>query len=417
MHKHLAGLGRGRRGIALPIALIGLIGVSLVVTTVMITSSTEFAISSAHRTAAASLFSADAALEQYVADRAAVGGEFLKATSVANPAAVVEGPDGTDYSITVARLSWTPAASADPKKLAADEVFSLVAEPVGGRGRGVGAFLALQRLSHKVDLNLNAGATSGGNLNVTGNATISDGRTGTNYCANSDNQADYAVQVTAGSRIDVGHGQNASDRLEGAGDTLGYTKDKMEDSLMGGVRLHELAQQANIKFGTGAYWSEPAFQTTVINSDATTPIKYNWGCPSVLGVTCPSAASRERHVSVAIDAQGGTVRINGRYGQGLLIVINGSLEIQGNFTFKGIILVENDVIVRGGSAGQESKIEGGIVSFGANSTVDDNITGTATIKYNLCAITDAENAMNQNSLLNAAQHRTRSTYSWYELIR
>lgn len=417
MHKHLAGLGRGRRGIALPIALIGLIGVSLVVTTVMITSSTEFAISSAHRTAAASLFSADAALEQYVADRAAVGGEFLKATSVANPAARIEGPDGTEYTITVARLSWTPATNPPPMKLAADEVFSLVAEPVGGRGRGVGAFLALQRLSHRVDLNLNAGATSGGNLNVSGNATISDGRTGTNYCNNADNQADYAVQVTAGARIDLGTGRNASDRLEGRGDTLDYTKDRMEQNLMGGVRLHEIARQADIKFGSGAYWTEPAFGTTVINSAASTPIKYNWGCPHDLGVTCPSLESRARHVSVAIDAQGGTVRINGRYGQGILVVINGSLEIQGNFTFKGIILVENDVVVRGGAAGQESKIEGGIVSFGANSTVDDNITGTATIKYNLCAITDAEEAMNGNSLLNAPQHRTRSTYSWYELIR
>ena len=34
--------------------------------------------------------------------------------------------------------------------------------------------------------------------------------------------------------------------------------------------------------------------------------------------------------------------INGDYGQGILIVVNGSLKIQGNFIFRGIVLVEKD---------------------------------------------------------------------------
>jgi hypothetical protein len=120
---------------------------------------------------------------------------------------------------------------------------------------------------------------------------------------------------------------------------------------------------------------------------------------------------------VAIDANGGTAKIGGRYGQGMLIVLNGSLEIQGNFIYKGIILVERDMNIRGGAAGSESKIEGGIVAFGSSSTVEDNITGTATIKYNFCAIRDAEGALNNSALTNAPQSLAGATFAWYELIR
>jgi hypothetical protein len=199
-------------------------------------------------------------------------------------------------------------------------------------------------------------------------------------------------------------------------DTADYTKEFLEQNVLGtGMTVRQLAENAQIQFGRT--WNKAEFSTTLINSAAGTDSVYNWGCPASLGVTCPTAASALRHMVVAIDANGGTVKINGRYGQGMLIVINGSLEIMGNFTYKGIILVEKDMFIRGGSAGNESKIEGGVISFGSSSTVEDNISGTATIKYNICAIQDAENALNNNALNNAVQGRVGDTYSWYELIR
>lgn len=410
MKNLLARTVRDRRGVALPVALIGLVAVSLLVTTAMLTSSTEFAISSAHRNSAASLFAADAAMEQYLAQRAQVGGVFLAATPVGAPDGV-DGPDGRRYTVQVSRLLWTDSRTGN--QLTADEVYSLLTQPEDGRGRSVSAFLRLRRQAVALSTTLNAGATSGGDLKVSGNATISDGRSGTNYCSATDNQSDYAVQVTAGSKIDAG--QQADKRLEGAGDTTSYGKEAMSDSLLGGVTLQELADQASIQFG--ARWDQPAWTTTLINSDPGTDARYDWGCPAELGVTCPTEASKTRLVAVAIDAGGGTVKINGRYGQGMLVVLNGSLEIQGNFIYKGIILVEKDMYIRGGSAGQESKIEGGIVAFGASSTVEDNITGTATIKYNWCAIQDAEKAMNSAALEAAPQSLNGSTFAWYELIR
>ncbi|HEY0025004.1 MAG TPA: pilus assembly PilX N-terminal domain-containing protein [Longimicrobium sp.] len=402
------GRARDRRGAALPVALMGLVAITLLVTAALFTSSTEYAISRAHRFAASSLFNADGALEQYVAQRVATN---EKGWLIQADADAVAGPDGQNYTVQVDKLSDTRDTLSVPMRR--DEVFSLLVQPANGRGRGVGAFIRTLRTANRLNTNINAGATSGGDLRVSGNATISDGRSGTNYCGAANNRSDYAVQVTAGAEITLGN--NATRNLEGAADTASFTKAFLEHNVLGtGMTVRQLAEAAEIQFGRT--YGEDEFSTQPINADTDTDSRYNWGCPASLGVTCPSPASAERHVVVAIDANGGTVRLNGRYGQGMLIVINGSLEIQGNFTYKGIILVERDLSIRGGTPGNESKIEGGVISFGASSTVEDNISGTATIKYNICAINDAESALNRSALDNAAQKRNGSN-SWYELIR
>jgi hypothetical protein len=280
----------------------------------------------------------------------------------------------------------------------------------------VGAFIRVKREANRLSTSINAGATSGGNLAVSGNATISDGRSGTNYCNAADNQSDHAVQVTAGASVNIGNTNQSDRRLEGSADTADFTKEFLEQNVLGtGMTVRQLAESAQIQFGP--MYGGRVFDPTVINSEAGTDSVYNWGCPRSLGMTCPSDESAAKHVVVAIDANGGTVSINGRYGQGMLIIINGSLRIQGNFTYKGIILVEKDMFVHGGQANSESKIEGAVISFGSNSTIEDNFSGTATIKYNFCAIRDAENALNSNALKGAVQQRLGSTYSWYELIR
>lgn len=412
MLNRMTRLAADRRGVALPVALFGLVAVSLLVTTALLTSSTEYAISAGHRTAAGSLYNADAALEQYLFDRAQAGGlSWLTDTN----AGVARGPDGRNYQVQVARLSWNSVMTTDP--MTATEVYSLVALPQDLRGRGVGAFVRTRREAPRLNANINAGATSGGDLKVSGNATISDGRSGVNYCNAQDSTSDYAVQVTKGAKIDLGN--NAASNLEGAADTADFTKAELERQILGpNLTLVGMADMAQYKFGRR--WNRPDFDTQVINGDNTVgaDTMYNWGCPQQLlvGFTCPNT-SATRFRTVAIDAGGGSVKINGRYGQGVIIVLNGSLEIQGNFTFKGIILVEKDMYIRGGAAGQESKLEGGVIAFGASSTVEDNITGTATIKYNTCANAEAMAAFNQNALQSAMQRRNGATFAWYELIR
>ncbi|HZG41349.1 MAG TPA: pilus assembly PilX N-terminal domain-containing protein [Longimicrobium sp.] len=404
---------RNRRGAALPVALMGLVAITLLVTAALFTSSTEYAISGAHRLAASSLYGADAALEQYLANQVATNqGSWLAPTQAGTAA----GPDGAVYQVRVDRLS--DKIDKDSPTMTRDEIFSLLVQPQNGRGRSVGAFITAARSVKKLSTNIQAGATSGGNLSVSGNAVISDGRSGNNYCGSTNNTSPYAVQVTAGSTITLGN--NAENSIEGGTNVTSYTKERLEENVLGpGVTLQSLALSAQIKFGQ--QFGKPDYSNSSTLTSLATDSTYNWGCPQVLlgtVLTCPPGSTTREQV-IAIDAsrlQDRTVRINGRYGQGMLIVLNGSLEIQGNFTFKGVILVEKDMFIRGGSAGQESKIEGSVIAFGASSTVEDNITGTATIKFNRCAIADAENALNSNALANAPQKRG-LTYSWYELIR
>ena len=64
----LAATPLGRRGIALPVALLGLVAVSLMVTTVLLTSSTESAVGAAHVDAARSLYTAEQGLNTFVSN-------------------------------------------------------------------------------------------------------------------------------------------------------------------------------------------------------------------------------------------------------------------------------------------------------------------------------------------------------------
>ena len=82
---------RDERGVALPLALLGLVTVSLLVTTALVTSSTELAISGAHRDATEGLYSAEGGLQAYVAERGTVAqndagqGEFTFTPSAGGP--------------------------------------------------------------------------------------------------------------------------------------------------------------------------------------------------------------------------------------------------------------------------------------------------------------------------------------------
>ncbi|HVH13694.1 MAG TPA: hypothetical protein VM759_11610, partial [Longimicrobium sp.] len=59
-------MGLGRRGIALPVALVGLVAVSLLVTTALLTSSTEFAISAANTAGSRALYTAENGMQEFV---------------------------------------------------------------------------------------------------------------------------------------------------------------------------------------------------------------------------------------------------------------------------------------------------------------------------------------------------------------
>ena len=377
--------------------------------------------SSAQRDASRSLYNADGALQQYVSNRAQFGTSNLR---------FVEGTDnltynGVTYTLRLARLSRAITVNTADSVRATD-TWSVIATPPVGQGRGVGGLLRVSRSVNKYRISVSAGATSGGDFKVGGNATISNGSEGQVGCASGDTSA-YSLQVTSGSKVTV----SGNPTIDGKVDTSHVVKDSLMSTVLGrGITLDSIAKNANIKFGPR--FGQPDWPNNVRPSQSysltTSDSVYNWGCPSAdmagSNVTCTTAAAN-RFVVVAIDAtnlgnQGGLTRavtLNGDYGQGILIILNGSLNIQGNFVFRGIVLVEKDLSIGGGNANFSGKIEGTIVAFGSQSNVEDNVNGTATVRYNTCSITDAQNALNRGRIDDAPQVLGNSTFAWFEVVR
>lgn len=391
-----------RRGVALPLALMGLVVVSLLVTAALLTSSTELALSSAHQDGVGALYASDDALERFIGRRAVTTPDTpLSAT----PGILVEGT-----LITVSRLRNLESETTDSIKQR--EEFAIVARPADGRGRTVGTLLTATRAAKKLSVSVDAGMTTGGDLKVSGNSVISDSSA---TCAHAGSE--HAVQVSAGSGITV----SGSARIDGTADTATFTKDSMVVQLLGGMTLQEAASKATIKFAAGE------FNGRAKSYDANGPRprsdKYNWGCPAKSSDPCLTASKNDTidnttyYPSVAIDAGGGTITLNGDHGQGVLIVHNGSLSIQGNFVFEGILLVEKDLSVKGtGSGSTETKISGAVLALGESSTIEDNVSGNAVISYDMCNITSSQNAFNDQRL-EKTQQRFAPQRSWFELVR
>jgi hypothetical protein len=428
----------GREGIALPLALLGLVAVSLMVTAALLTSSTEVAVSGAHRDAARGLYNSNGALEQYVAQRAAAA----TANRLAEGPATVVGADGRTYDLRVGLLErGTGAIAAAPggqPGMFMDETFSLVASPPQGRGRSVGALVASRRTLLNARFNVNAGFTSGGNVSIGGSSLVSNGATGQAGCDSS--AAPYSVEVTQGATINAG-----ARNVEGATRVSQTVKAQLMNQVFGqGVTLDTLAKSATHKFGpmfdrpgipaSGGNpavpgWTAPRWNNGTRPSDvdypnlAGTDSLYNWGCPTAdidVRRTLCTNVGKKRFVVVAIDASQlnqQEVVLNGDWGQGILMILNGSLAIQGNFVFRGILLVEKDLKVGGGNGQFEGKLEGTVISFGENSNVTDDIRGNAVIRYNRCSINDAQNALNNRRLLDMPQVLQGRTFSWFELVR
>jgi hypothetical protein len=415
----------GRDGIALPLALLGLVAVSLLVTTVLLTSGSEFSVATAQRDASRSLYTANGALEQYVADRAQanVVDRFAEGTASLTY-------QSTPYTLTLARLvrTVTPAIGTNP--MVARETWSAIAAPTApAHGRGVGALLRVTRTLVNARINVNAGFTSGGNVNVGGSAKVSDGSTGQVGCDSAKTQ--YSVQVTAGSTVTSG-----STNLEGASNVSTTAKAALMQSVLG-MSIDSLAMQtATIRFGpmfTAAgkcpdrpggvcpTWPNNVRPNDGVYSATSADSIYNWGCPEDdIGSQNCTTSGASRFVIVAIDATGlnnSEVRLSGDWGQGVLIVVNGTLEIQGNFVFRGIVLVEQDLRVTGGNGPFLGKLEGTVVAFGENSSVTDNVLGNATIRFNRCSINDAQNALNNKLIDQMQQVMSQPLFAWYELVR
>lgn len=395
---------RNRRGVALPLALVGLVSVSLLVTTALLTSSTETAISAAQANSTRLLYDAEGGLQEYLRQTALAGAGL----TVGQTTVTLQETRQT-VRLTTALLTSDTTSS--------DSVFiaSILAEPlVNGQvsGRAILAMVAQQATFGNMSLNVDEGAVVGSDLEVGGSSKVIDNST---IC--SDTVGAGAVKHAYDTDVDA----TGSGRIEGeVRESQNAGQAFVEEILGDGKSLDDFANLADIKFGP--QFGETDFPNNARAKWDATDKKMRWGCPTQMGITCTDPNSTHDYPIIAIDAKGGTVDLQGDHGQGILIVVNGSLKITGNFLFKGIMLIEGYIEMRGTGGQTGSKIEGSVVAFGQGTTqssrVDESTTsGNAVIAYNRCEVNAAQNAFNQRARQFPTYSAPSTTFAWFEVVR
>ena len=406
---------RSQRGVALPLSLFALVAVTFVITGLLFVSTTDLAVSNAQADGVRDLARANAAVESFVADQTArlAAGQ----TNVFRPGArvLVTLPNGDQAWLTVSKLATQLLTNPQRQR----DVFAIVAEPYnqgrGGRSVGVLVDLVTPVVAGALNNLFPAAGTFGGGVTVTGNARVFSKQADTRQCTQQ--VEGEALHVAQDAVVDIRRTSNIQGRV--VRDTLNQLA--LARYLLRGSTLRELAQQADIKFGP-LFGAPPFPLGSKPEYNAVLPT-LRWGCPASTGIYCGSPPQDTAYYPVvAIDAMGGEVIFNGNgHGQGVLIVVNGKLRVNGNFTYKGIVLAEGDVIFGGGSA----QISGGLVSLGVtvvdgtlvDATGSSTLSGSLTLTYDYCAMEAARTAFNNRPQGLGPNTQVQRTYGWFEVAR
>jgi len=118
----------------------------------------------------------------------------------------------------------------------------------------------------------------------------------------------------------------------------------------------------------------------------------NWGSPTNPAGPCGNYFP-------IIHITGPSVTINGQEGQGILLV-DGSLSVQGGFQFYGITIVRGSVKTAGGG-GSPAHFWGALMAQDTVSFADttNNFSGGATMLYSKCAIIKALDKTGTGSMM------------------
>lgn len=405
------------RGVALPLALLGLVAISLMVTAALLTSSTEAAVSRAQADATVNLYRVESGIQAYIANRGA------NLAPVSN--AAFTPPGGPAMLINVAQMFVEPPPAGGS---AGAVVHAIRAEPAptatsaGGR-----SLVAMVRVpADFMALNIDAGATLGSNTDIGGSIDINS----TSTLCNRDT-ADQAVLHAEGTDLTL----RGAARTNIGNDTATFdgNREELAEHVLNGLDMVSIARRGDIKFGkmlTDTFFTSLPGRPNGAHSNR----KLRWGCPSdIPGITCTGGTTD--FPLVAIDARTssggrGTVTLEGDHGQGMLVIINGNLVIRGNFVYKGIILVEGNTDIHGGGGGSGTKIQGALLGLGDLEICHDDDSGDCTnalggegendlssgavIEYNRCAIDQVQSAINQRPI---QQRPNAPTFGWFELVR
>lgn len=440
---------RNRDGIALPVALLALVAVSILVTSLLLSSATEVSLSAAHQDATRRLFTAEGAIEAFIAER-----QTNLDTTTDRPYLPPEGSARDSVLITVSVLGNVPSSLPNYRtdRTWNDTTYAVTAAPRRG-GRQVVAMI--DKVMRERIITVNAGLTSGDNVAVSGGAKLSDGSDspidpGTGKVLCDDNAGARAVELTADSKATV--------TLSGGGEIIGATATtevKTGDLVKNlfGISLDSLVKTADIKLNSRNFPSSKdpddskitlhtvGKVTSLDNLGAPRPnmqsTPLNWGCPADIFQDCRLSQYRDADTTrlpvIAINAckgtetpctaaNWGTTVVDMSHGQGVLIVYGGNFRVAGQFAFKGLILTEGSFRIdgRGGDGVTGPKIEGAVIGLGLNaagqqSTVLDNeAKGNATVRYNRCALNLVTRQVQQTAPIRRMDGRT---FGWFEVVR
>jgi hypothetical protein len=341
--------GFSSAGVALPTVLLCLLVLAALLTGLMLTTSTELAISLAHGDAVEDRYLAEGAIHAWTAH----AGEDLE---------------------PIVLDDWSPAGSGALVRIIAERLatrshddnslFSIRATPLRG-GRAGRSSLALVRTRPVAPDTfqpvITATITSSGGGRVVsswpGSPTIlDDSADGT--------VAEYAFLHAVGTAFEVVHPASLSGDVH-----TSQTESSLLDSVLGGHRIRDLAWNADVRFGR--YFNEPALKPPE-DRPWSAGRSHDWGCPSGLLSSLPAGdvgsctadTETDGWRMIAIDAQNDTVRLTDHHGQGVLMVVNGHLHIDGAFAYRGLILVDGSVILSGGGASWPPSVTGAIVAVG-----------------------------------------------------
>ncbi|HYL56427.1 MAG TPA: pilus assembly PilX N-terminal domain-containing protein [Gemmatimonadales bacterium] len=255
---------------------------------------------------------------------------------------------------------------------------------LAGRIRGGGASQRVGLLARirPLQLNANASLVSGGANVVAGNASI-DG--------NDHTPAGWAgCPPLDSSKAGIRTEQNASVSANGHPTILGnppVLKDPtLTDSSFdhyGDVTYNQMVANATINLGPQNF-SNSIGPATAGNGTCDLTVLTNWGSP-----TTPTGPCGTYFPIIHIS---GDATINGREGQGILLV-DGSLSVQGGFQFFGIVIIRGSLKTAGGG-GTGAHFWGTVMAQDTVSFSDttNNISGSANLLYSKCAILKALNA-------------------------
>jgi hypothetical protein len=262
---------------------------------------------------------------------------------------------------------------------------------LAGRIRGGGASQRLGLLARIRPLNLNtqAAVTSGGSNVVVGSASID----GNDHVPGGWAGCPPLDSAKAGIRTQSDGSVTASGHPTILGNPPTLKDPTLADSSFthyGDVTYAQLAASANITLPAQNFSNSigPVLAGTACDYSVLT----NWGSP-----TAPTGPCGGYFPIIHITGTGAV--INGQEGQGVLLV-DGTLDIQGGFQFFGVTIVKGSLKTSGGG-GTPAHFWGTVMVQDTAQFTDttNNISGGANLLYSKCAIIKALNKTGVGSMM------------------